>query len=96
MRQGRYDEEELERQLQAHGLMYRFFGRFMRAITKTWHMYFVGVVFGIGFDTATEVLLLAATAAAATQGPASGVGGIPAATVRRGDDPSSTPSTGVS
>ena len=40
----------------------------MGAITKTWHMYFVGLVFGIGFDTATEVLLLAATAAAATQG----------------------------
>jgi high-affinity nickel-transport protein len=49
-------------------MMWRFFGRFMRSITKTWHMYFVGVVFGIGFDTATEVLLLAATAAAAAQG----------------------------
>src|SRR6202035_1651526 len=48
--------------------MWRFFGRFMRSITKTWHMFFVGLVFGIGFDTATEVLLLAATAAAATQG----------------------------
>jgi len=68
MRQGLYDEEELERQLQARGLMYRFFGRFMRSITKTWHMFFVGIVFGIGFDTATAVLLLAATAAAATQG----------------------------
>jgi high-affinity nickel-transport protein len=68
MRQGRYDEEELERQLQARGLMWRFFGRFMRAITKSRHMFFVGLVFGIGFDTATEVLLLAATAAAATQG----------------------------
>ncbi len=68
MRQGLYDEAELERQLQARGLMWRFFGRFMRSITKTWHMYFVGVVFGIGFDTATEVLLLAATAAAATEG----------------------------
>ena len=68
MRQGRYDEDELERQLQARGLMWRFFGRFMRSITRTWHMFFVGVVFGIGFDTATEVLLLAATAAAATQG----------------------------
>jgi high-affinity nickel-transport protein len=43
-------------------------GLFMRSITKTWHMYFVGIVFGIGFDTATEVLLLAATAAAATEG----------------------------
>lgn len=40
----------------------------MRSITKTWHMFGVGVIFGIGFDTATEVLLLAATAAAATQG----------------------------
>jgi high-affinity nickel-transport protein len=68
MRRGEFDEEELERQLQARGLMYRFFGRFMRSITKTWHMFPVGVVFGIGFDTATEVLLLAATAAAATQG----------------------------
>ena len=49
-------------------MMWRFFGRFMRSITKTWHMFFVGLIFGIGFDTATEVLLLAATAAAATEG----------------------------
>ena len=68
MRQGIFDEAELERQLQARGLMFRFFGRFMGSITKTWHMFFVGMVFGIGFDTATEVLLLAATATAATQG----------------------------
>ncbi|MGH3276523.1 MAG: HoxN/HupN/NixA family nickel/cobalt transporter, partial [Streptosporangiaceae bacterium] len=68
LRDGRFDEAELERQLQARGLMWRFFGRFMRSITKTWHMFFVGLIFGIGFDTATEVLLLAATAAAATQG----------------------------
>jgi high-affinity nickel-transport protein len=68
MRAGRFDEEELERQLQARGMMWRFFGRFMRSITKTWHMFFVGLIFGIGFDTATEVLLLAATAAAATRG----------------------------
>src|SRR5260370_13354006 len=68
IRRGLFDEEELERQLQARGLMYRFLGRFMRSITKTWHMLFVGVVFGLGFDTATEVLLLAATAAAATEG----------------------------
>jgi high-affinity nickel-transport protein len=68
MRRGTYSEEELERQLQARGLMYRFFGRFMRSINKTWQMYFVGLVFGIGFDTATEVVLLAATAYAATSG----------------------------
>jgi high-affinity nickel-transport protein len=68
LRRGLFDEAELERQLQARGLMWRFFGRFMRSITKTWHMFFVGIAFGIGFDTATEVLLLAATAAAATEG----------------------------
>jgi nickel/cobalt transporter (NiCoT) family protein len=68
MRRGDYDEDELERQLQARGLMWRVFGRFMGSITKTWHMFFVGLVFGIGFDTATEVLLLAATASAATEG----------------------------
>src|SRR5882757_1899461 len=68
MRRGLFDEAELERQLRSRGLGWRFFGRFMRSITKTWHMFFVGIAFGIGFDTATEVLLLAATAAAATQG----------------------------
>jgi high-affinity nickel-transport protein len=68
MRQGLLDEEALEHQLQARGLMWRFFGPFMRAITKTRHMFYVGIIFGIGFDTATEVLLLGATAAAATQG----------------------------
>ncbi len=68
MRRGAYDESELEAQLQSRGLMYRFFGRFMRSINHTWQLYFVGMVFGIGFDTATEVVLLAATAYAAIQG----------------------------
>jgi high-affinity nickel-transport protein len=68
MRRGDLDEEELEKQLQARGLMWRFFGRFMRSITKSWQMYLVGCAFGIGFDTATEVVLLAATAYAATSG----------------------------
>ena len=68
MRNGTYDEAGLEAQLQARGLMYRFFGRFMRSINHTWQLYFVGLVFGIGFDTATEVVLLAATAYAAIQG----------------------------
>jgi high-affinity nickel-transport protein len=68
MRRGQFSEEELEAQLQARGLMYRFFGRFMRSINHTWQLYFVGLIFGIGFDTATEVVLLAATAYAAIQG----------------------------
>jgi nickel/cobalt transporter (NiCoT) family protein len=68
MRRGSYSERELEAQLQARGLMYRFFGRFMKSVSHTWQLYFVGLVFGIGFDTATEVVLLAATAYAAIQG----------------------------
>jgi nickel/cobalt transporter (NiCoT) family protein len=68
MRRGEFSEVELEKQLEARGLMYRFFGKWMRSIKHTRQMFFVGFVFGIGFDTATEVLLLAGTAAAATQG----------------------------
>jgi len=68
MRSGAYDEAGLEAQLQARGLMYRFFGRFMKSIRHPWQLYFVGLVFGIGFDTTTEVVLLAATAYAAIQG----------------------------
>jgi high-affinity nickel-transport protein len=67
MRNGNYDEQELERQLQNRGFMYRFFGKWMRLITHEWQMYPVGVVFGMGFDTATEVALLATTALLATQ-----------------------------
>ena len=67
MRHGGYDEAELERQLQNRGLMYRFFGRWMRSINHEWQMYPVGVVFGLGFDTATEVALLATTALLASR-----------------------------
>jgi high-affinity nickel-transport protein len=68
LRRGAYDEAELEAQLQARGVMSRFFGRWMRSITSTRQLFFVGCAFGIGFDTTTEVVLLAGTAAAATQG----------------------------
>jgi high-affinity nickel-transport protein len=67
MRRGTYDEAELEAQLNSRGLMYRFFGKWMKSITKEWQMYPVGVVFGMGFDTATEVALLATTALLASQ-----------------------------
>lgn len=67
MRRGVYDEAELEHELNNRGLMFRFFGRLMGAIHAPWQMYPVGVLFGLGFDTATEVALLAATAGAATE-----------------------------
>ena len=67
MRHGVYDEAELERQLENRGFMFRIFGPWMKSITKEWQMYPVGVVFGMGFDTATEVALLATTALLATK-----------------------------
>jgi nickel/cobalt transporter (NiCoT) family protein len=68
MRGGCLDEAELERQLNARGLMNRFYGRFTRLITKPWHMYPLGMLFGVGFDTATEVALLFLAAGAAGAG----------------------------
>jgi nickel/cobalt transporter (NiCoT) family protein len=65
MRRGEYDEAQLEAQLEKRGFFYRFFGRWMNTIDKEWQMYPVGVVFGMGFDTATEVALLTAVALAA-------------------------------
>lgn len=66
MRQGRYDEAELERRLQSRGFMNRFLGGLTKSVTKAWHIYPIGVLFGLGFDTATEVglLILAGGAAA--------------------------------
>jgi high-affinity nickel-transport protein len=65
MRSGRFDEAELEHQLQHRGLLNRILGRFTRAVRKPRHMYPVGLLFGLGFDTATEVSLLVLAAGAA-------------------------------
>ena len=68
MRAGQYDEDELEQQLASRGLMNRVFGRFTGAVTRPWHMYPVGALFGLGFDTASEVALLFLAAGAAGAG----------------------------
>ena len=67
MHRGEFDADELERQLDSRGFFYRFFGRWMRAISKEWQLYPVGFLFGLGFDTTTEVLLLGTTAFLALQ-----------------------------
>jgi high-affinity nickel-transport protein len=67
MRRGQYNEAELERQLENRGFFYRFFGKWMKVINKEWQLYPVGVVFGMGFDTATEVALLTTTALLASE-----------------------------
>jgi high-affinity nickel-transport protein len=65
LRQGRYDEAALEEQLNKRGLMNRLLGGLTRTVRKAWHIYPVGVLFGLGFDTATEVGLLVLAAGAA-------------------------------
>jgi nickel/cobalt transporter (NiCoT) family protein len=67
MRTGVYDEAALEQQLDGRGALNRLFGRFTRSITRSWHMYPLGLLFGLGFDTATEIglLVLAGTSAVA-------------------------------
>jgi nickel/cobalt transporter (NiCoT) family protein len=65
MRTTTLDETELERQLNNRGLLARILGRVMRAVTRPWHMYPVGLLFGLGFDTATEVSLLVLAGGAA-------------------------------
>jgi high-affinity nickel-transport protein len=68
MKRGRYDEAALEVHLDSRGLMNRFFGRLTKAITKPQQMYPVGVLFGLGFDTASEVALLVLAGGAAGAG----------------------------
>src|ERR687883_1385079 len=66
MRRGSYDRERLEERLLDRGFMNRFFvGRFAARIRESWQMYPLGVLFGLGFDTATEVGLLALAAGVA-------------------------------
>src|SRR3954464_11599918 len=68
MRGGHFSEAELEEQLDKRGIMNRFLGRATRAVTKPWHMYPLGCLFGLGFDTATEVALLVLAGAGAASG----------------------------
>jgi nickel/cobalt transporter (NiCoT) family protein len=65
MRTGVYNEEQLEEQLNKRGFMNRFLGGLTKSVRKPWHIYPVGVLFGLGFDTATEVGLLVLAGGAA-------------------------------
>ena len=58
MRRGLADESALEARLDSRGPLSRLLGRATRAITRPWQMYPLGMLFGLGFDTATEVALL--------------------------------------
>ncbi len=70
MRSGAYDDDALEEQLNKRGLMNRILGPLARRIDAPWKMYPIGFLFGLGFDTATEVALLVLAGTAV-------VGGLP-------------------
>lgn len=65
MKNGTYNEEEVEELLLNRGFMARFAGPLFKLINKSWHVYPLGFLFGLGFDTASEVALLAISAGAA-------------------------------
>ncbi len=68
---GLYDPEHLDELMQQRGFINRILGgRWRSVLSESWHMYPVGFLFGLGFDTASEVGLLALTTAAATGGGA--------------------------
>lgn len=70
LRSGEYDHDALEEQLSKAGLLNRFFGPLAKRVDASWKMYPIGVLFGLGFDTATEVALLVLAGTAV-------VGGLP-------------------
>ncbi|MDQ0822826.1 high-affinity nickel-transport protein [Arthrobacter sp. V4I6] len=76
MREGRHAGAGPEGQAVAPGFLYRVFGRASRFITRPWQVYGLGLLFGLGFDTATEVSLLILAAGAAASAPSLGIGSI--------------------
>jgi high-affinity nickel-transport protein len=68
MRRGVFDEETLEQHLNNRGLMNRILRPVMKSISRPGQMYGVGVLFGLGFDTASEVALLVLASAGAASG----------------------------
>jgi high-affinity nickel-transport protein len=68
MRLGHFNEAQLEEQLNARGFMNRIYGRATQAVKSSWQMYPIGLLFGLGFDTATEIALLATAGTAAAGG----------------------------
>ncbi len=65
---GTYVEEDLDMLLNNRGFLARLFRPLFRLVTKSWHMFLLGFLFGLGFDTATEVAMLGVSAAQAAKG----------------------------
>jgi nickel/cobalt transporter (NiCoT) family protein len=67
-RGGTFVEENFDQLLAKRGLFGRFFQPILRMVSRSWHMYPLGLLFGLGFDTATEIALLGISAAEASKG----------------------------
>lgn len=63
-----YNDQSLDEFLNQRGLMGRFFRPLLKVVDSSWKMYLVGLLFGLGFDTATEVGILSISAAEASKG----------------------------
>ena len=68
LRRGEYDDAQLDTQLDGRGLLARLLRGVTRTIRRPWQMFAVGMLFGIGFDTATEVSLLVLAGSGAAAG----------------------------
>ena len=67
-RGGAYSAEDFDLLLNSRGLLARLFRPAFRLVASSWHMFPLGFLFGLGFDTATEVALLGISATQAAQG----------------------------
>ncbi|HXP04286.1 MAG TPA: HoxN/HupN/NixA family nickel/cobalt transporter [Stellaceae bacterium] len=61
-------DEDLDTLLSGRGFLTRIFRPMFRVVSRSWHMYPIGFLFGLGFDTATEIGILGIAATQATQG----------------------------
>jgi high-affinity nickel-transport protein len=78
MRHNQYDEDKIDELLHSRGLIARFLNPLFKFVSKSWHVYPIGFLFGLGFDTASEVALLAISAGAAKSAiPITGIMSLP-------------------
>jgi high-affinity nickel-transport protein len=68
VRDGKLDQKALDEQMLKRGFLNRIFGRFFKVVREPWQIYPIGVLFGLGFDTATEVLIIGLTVVVAGAG----------------------------
>jgi len=68
VRDGKFDQKALDEQMLKRGFLNRIFGRFFKVVEEPWQIYPIGVLFGLGFDTATEVVFIGLTVVVASAG----------------------------